>query len=143
MLGMDAIHHFDETKRGAANSTIAFLRSLGMTVGITIFGIIQRNKFADSLASLFGNNGGGAESSSHMPSAEMLKDPRAILSPEARSAIPAELLHQITDSLSSSIAKTFGWTLIPAALSLLFVFLMSKERPIVTAREQKPVQSEA
>jgi hypothetical protein len=78
-----------------------------------------------------------------MPSAEMLKDPRAILSPEARSAIPAELLHQITDSLSSSIAKTFGWTLIPAVLSLLFVFLMSKERPIVTAREAKPVQSEA
>ncbi|MDF2716506.1 MAG: family efflux transporter permease subunit [Paenibacillus sp.] len=143
VLGMAAIHHFDETKRGAANSTIAFLRSLGMTVGITIFGIIQRNKFADSLGSLLGNNGGGAESSSHMPSAEMLKDPRAILSPEARSAIPAELLHQITDSLSSSIAKTFGWTLIPAVLSLLFVFLMSKERPIVTAREAKPVQSEA
>ncbi|TMV51539.1 MFS transporter [Paenibacillus mesophilus] len=143
VLGMSAIHHFDETKRGAANSTIAFLRSLGMTIGITIFGIIQRNQFTDSLSSLFGTNGGGSNAHVPMPSAEMLKDPRAILSPEARAAIPADILHQITDALSSSIAATFVWTLIPAVLSLLFVFYMSKERLIVPARGAKRAQSDA
>lgn len=139
VLGMAAIHHFDETKRGAANSTIAFLRSLGMTVGITIFGIVQRNGFADRLTSLFGAGGNGAGGG--LPSAELLKDPRAILSPEARAAIPPDLLHGITAALSSSIARTFAWTIIPAALSLLFVFLMSRERVPTYEKGAKPANT--
>lgn len=50
VLSMASIHNFDVRQRGAATSTNSFLRSLGMTVGITIFGIIQRNVFTDKLA---------------------------------------------------------------------------------------------
>ncbi|RKN84802.1 MDR family MFS transporter [Paenibacillus ginsengarvi] len=139
VLGMASIHHFDETKRGSANSTLAFLRSLGMTIGITLFGMIQRNSFMDSLGSLFGSTGGGS-SPAALPSAELLKDPRALLSPEARAGIPDNILRSITDALSSSIAQTFLWTLIPAVLSLLFVFLMSNEKVLMHGKTGQPVK---
>jgi hypothetical protein len=54
--------------------------------------------------------------------------PHAILSPEARAHIPAPILEKITAALASSIAHTFLWSLIPAALMLLFVFFMPNDR---------------
>jgi EmrB/QacA subfamily drug resistance transporter len=137
VLGMAAIHHFDDARRGSAQSTIAFLRSLGMAVGITIFGIIQRNLFKDKLSEAFqGRSSEGA--APVLPPEELMNDPRALLSPEARAAIPQPIMEKITEMLSSSIAQTFLWTLIPAVLSLLCVFLMSKERLIVPAKGMEP-----
>ncbi len=138
VLGMAAIHHFDDTRRGSAQSTIAFLRSLGMTVGITIFGIIQRNLFADKLAGAFRDAGDGA---ALQPPAALLNDPRALLSPETRAGIPPQILDKITEALSSSIAQTFAWTVIPAVLALLCVFLMTKERLVVPAKSKEPGQA--
>ncbi|GAA3405672.1 MDR family MFS transporter [Paenibacillus hodogayensis] len=144
VLGMAAIHHFDETKRGAANSTIVFLRSLGMAIGITIFGIVQRNGFSDSLSSALGAaSGANPADSAALPPAELLKDPRALLAPEARAAIPADLLHRITEALSSSIARTFVWTLIPAVLGLICVFLMSRERVAIPGKPTVQSRSQA
>ena len=40
-----AIHNFGMEQRGSATSTSNFIRSLGMTLGITIFGMIQRTGF--------------------------------------------------------------------------------------------------
>lgn len=135
VLGMAAIHHFDETKRGAANSTIAFIRSLGMAVGITIFGIIQRNLFQGKLTEWFGGQGTGA--GAQMPYAELLRDPRALLSPEARAMIPSDVVHTISDALASSIAGTFVWALVPAVLSLLAVLLMSNERIVIPKKAKE------
>lgn len=100
VLSMAAIHHMDARQRGSANSTISFVRQLGMTIGITIYGIIQRNLFSDNMKNAFEGTGQkfqGNESS----------DPRALLSEEARAAIPEPILEKITDALSSSIAQTF------------------------------------
>ncbi|MFC4182583.1 MDR family MFS transporter [Saccharococcus thermophilus] len=121
VLGMAAIHHFTEAERGAASSTNSFLRSLGMTIGITIFGIIQRNLFTDRLKEAFQGMANSVPAMSN-------HDPRAILSPEARAHIPAPILEKITAALASSIAHTFLWSLIPAALTLLFVFFMTNDR---------------
>ncbi|WP_124727398.1 MDR family MFS transporter [Staphylospora marina] len=120
VLGMAAIHHFDIRQRGTANSTLAFLRSLGMALGITVFGIIQRNLFESGLKNAFPSGGGAGHGA--------FGDPRALLSPEARIRIPEHVLNQITDVLSTSIAKTFMWALIPAVLSCVVIFLMSRER---------------
>jgi EmrB/QacA subfamily drug resistance transporter len=134
VLGMAAIHHFSEAERGAASSTNSFVRSLGMTIGITIFGIIQRNVFKEQLAPLFKGTAYGAATAN-------IHDPRAILSPEARAHIPEDLLDQMTTILASSIAHTFMWSLIPAALTLLFVFLMTKERLLLAyPKRTQPTQ---
>ncbi|WP_027408785.1 MDR family MFS transporter [Anoxybacteroides tepidamans] len=137
VLGMAAIHHFSEMERGAASSTNSFIRSLGMTVGITIFGIIQRNLFQDKLNHLLkGIAHGGPVMSTN--------DPRAILSPEARAHIPSAILEQITSALASSIAHTFMWSLIPAALTLLFVFFMTNDRLTVAyaSRQSAKIKKE-
>ncbi|MGE7273154.1 MDR family MFS transporter [Brevibacillus panacihumi] len=119
VLGMSVIHGFDMRQRGSASSTGSFFRSLGMTLGITVFGILQRNLFEGGMTSSFA----GQESM-----AGLVSDPRAILSPELRASIPEPVLEQITTILANSIAQTFQWALVPAGLALLFICLMGKER---------------
>lgn len=128
VLSMSSIHHFDMRQRGSATSTSTFMRSLGMTLGITIFGIIQRNGFTNSLSDAFG---GSAEAAS-------FGDSRSALTPEARAQIPAPVLEKITGSLSDSIAHTFLWALVPAVLGLVFVLLMPKDRLTDQPKEAQP-----
>jgi EmrB/QacA subfamily drug resistance transporter len=118
-----AIHHFDPSQRGSVNSTVAFVRSLGMTLGITVFGIIQRNDFTSKLEEIFAGMGQGG-----MTDNPALQDPRVLLAPEARAQIPGPILNDITDMLSSSITQTFMWALIPTVLAFMAALLMSKDR---------------
>ena len=53
VLSMASIHNFGMEQRGSATSTSNFIRSLGMTLGITIFGMIQRTGFQDRLEEAF------------------------------------------------------------------------------------------
>ncbi|MGB6407714.1 MAG: MDR family MFS transporter [Planococcus donghaensis] len=112
-----AIHPFSIRKRGAATSTVSFLRTFGMTIGITVFGIIQSQLFTRNLTESF-----GAEA------AKFSGDSRALLSPEGRANIPAEITDQLIAALSSSISSTFFWAIVPAFLALLTAFWMSKEK---------------
>ncbi|MZQ82961.1 DHA2 family efflux MFS transporter permease subunit [Paenibacillus sp. 5J-6] len=123
VLSNAAIHSVPATRRGAASSTLNFLRSLGMTIGITIFGIIQSHSLTKHLADTFTGNGASA-----LPQGFDVKDPHALLDPATRTQIPAGVLGQISDGLSSSIATTFAWGLIPAVLALAAAFAMSREK---------------
>ena len=130
VLSMASIHHFDMRQRGAATSANSFMRSLGMTLGITIYGIIQRNLFTSRLSEQFSGMSAGG-----VPGAA---DPRDLLSPEKRAQLPPEVLQNIVDALASSIAQTFRWALIPAGLALLFIFTMSGERLKQAVKQTKP-----
>ncbi|MGJ7919249.1 MDR family MFS transporter [Neobacillus sp. LXY-4] len=130
VLGMSAIHHFDITQRGSASSTSNFIRSLGMTIGITVFGMIQRNDFSNQLESAFAGMGAGK-----MPVAGSGNgDANAILSEGVRGQIPPEILSKIINALSDSIVHTFMWALVPSVMAFLFVFLMGNERLMITKR---------
>ncbi|UPM55814.1 MDR family MFS transporter [Gottfriedia acidiceleris] len=118
VLGMSAMHHFDNENRGSASSTNAFLRALGMTVGITVFGVIQRNVFTDKIADAFAKSGAPQDFSNI----------NQAFTPEAAKLIPAPILTKITDVFSTSIAHTFLWTLVPVGLALISIFLMGNER---------------
>lgn len=122
-LGISAIHGFDMRQRGSASSTNSFSRSLGMTLGITVFGILQRNSFENGMQSIFGGQG----------MANAMTDPRAILTPEARESIPAPVLDKMIDTLASSIAQTFMWALVPAILALVCILLMGNDRALTKA----------
>lgn len=126
VLSMASIHNFDARQRGAATSTNSFLRSFGMTVGITIFGIIQRNGLNNRLADLGGNAPAGADLSAD-----------AILSPEVMNQMPPQVREQIIGSLADSVARTFMWALVPAVLALVFVLMMGKERVVVPGKKAK------
>ncbi|NOU66538.1 DHA2 family efflux MFS transporter permease subunit [Paenibacillus sp. LMG 31461] len=121
VLSNAAIHGFSARQRGSASSTLNFMRSLGMTLGITVFGIIQSHHFANKLAGMFSAGG-------QMPEGVDLSDPRKILTPETRELIPVQVLDKITEALSSSIVHTFAWAIIPSVIALVAAFAMSKEK---------------
>ncbi|MEK4269360.1 MULTISPECIES: MDR family MFS transporter [Bacillus] len=127
VLSMAAIHHFGPRQRGSATSTSNFLRSLGMTVGASIFGMLQKNSFSEQMSDLFT----GAE----MPGLSSQHDANQILS-SARSSIPADILNRITEALSNSIVHTFSWAILSAAAAFLLVFLMPKDRMQITAKSK-------
>ncbi|WP_027094687.1 MDR family MFS transporter [Cohnella thermotolerans] len=136
VLGMASMHGFDARQRGSASSTMSFVRSLGMTVGLTIFGILQRNELTSKLASAFGGSSGGA------PGGRSFGDIRESLSSEKRAAIPKEILGKIIDSMSSSITTMFLWALVPAVLALVAVLFMGKERLQLPAKGAKGASPE-
>jgi predicted MFS family arabinose efflux permease len=120
VLSMAAIHPFGMEQRGSATSTSNFIRSLGMTIGITIFGTIQRSNLNEGLKEAFSGMG--------QMKGQPFGDSRSLLSGEARSHIPPQILDKITDALSSSIVHTFTWALVPAGIAFLFIFILGKDR---------------
>ncbi|SEO67396.1 MDR family MFS transporter [Paenibacillus sp. OK076] len=141
VLSNAAMNAFEPQRRGAASSTLNFLRSLGMTMGITIFGIVQSQVFTrkmnDALAGSAAEAGGaGAPAAGGVPQGVNLSDPHALLSPELRKAIPPQVLDAITHALSSSIVQLFAWAAIPAALALIAAFFMGNEKMVI-GEEQK------
>ncbi|WP_123042755.1 MDR family MFS transporter [Cohnella candidum] len=119
-----AIHTLSVRERGAGTATLNFLRSLGMTLGITIFGIVQSHSLTRKLTESFS----GGDSAAALPPDLDLSDPHALLAQSTRAHIPAHALDTITSGLSSSIAQIFAWGLIPAALALVAAFAMSREK---------------
>lgn len=121
LLPTASIHNLDPRHRGSANSTNSFLRSLGMTLGITIFGTIQNNAFMDKLQNAFKEMGGGQ--GNPLPA-----DPQQLFQSGQRSQIPDFVLDKIVAAMSASITHIFALALIPIAISAVAVFLMGKER---------------
>jgi hypothetical protein len=117
---MAAIHPFGIEQRGSATSTSNFIRSLGMTIGITIFGTIQRSDLKEGLSDAFSGMGS--------MQGQPFGDSRSLLSEAARDQIPPQILDKITDALSSSIVHTFTWALVPAGIAFLFIFILGKDR---------------
>jgi EmrB/QacA subfamily drug resistance transporter len=123
LLPTASIHNLEPQFRGSANSTNAFLRSFGMTIGVTIFGTIQNNLFTDKLKDAFkGMQGGGGTSMFKM------NDPRQIFEANERSKIPSFILNKIVQAMSDSITHTFMLTLIPIVIAAITIFFMGKAR---------------
>lgn len=140
VLSTAAIHGLTAQQRGSASATLNFIRSLGMTIGITTFGIIQSHYFSGSLTKLLTANGGGAASAGTAGVMDF-KDPHSLLSPETRALIPPEILSKSTEGLSSSIANTFAWAVIPAALALLASFLWGARKWMPPRRERSDARA--
>jgi EmrB/QacA subfamily drug resistance transporter len=119
VLSNAAIHPFTAAQRGAASSTLNFVRSFGMTLGITVFGLVQSHSLLNALTAAFATS---------MPQGVNLQDPHALLEPTIRAQIPERVLSRIAEGLSDSIVITFAWTLVPVVCALIAAILMGKER---------------
>ncbi|PEA85420.1 MFS transporter [Bacillus pseudomycoides] len=132
VLSMSSIHNLEMRDRGSATSTNSFFRSLGMTLGVTIFGTIQNQIFTDKLKTVF-----PPELAKMVPKGG---DTSFLLSSHATEKIPPQILDGIKQALGTSIADTFFWALIPAVLSIICIILMGKERLLTgTKKKQKQV----
>ncbi|MCM3568188.1 MDR family MFS transporter [Neobacillus mesonae] len=122
LLPTASIHNLEPRFRGTANSTNSFLRSFGMTLGVTIFGTIQNNVFTDQLKEAFkGMSGAGGQTFK-------MGDPREIFEASERAKIPGFILDKIVHAMSASITQTFLLALIPIALAAVTIFFMGKAR---------------
>ncbi|THF82771.1 MFS transporter [Cohnella fermenti] len=125
VLGMASMHSFDERQRGSASATTSFVRSLGMTVGLTVFGILQRNSITSKMSeALAGGSGDGSATAG----GESLGNLRESLTPEKRAQIPPDVLDKIINAMSSSITHMFKWALVPAVLTIVVVLFMGKAK---------------
>lgn len=125
LLSMATQHKIEPQKRGIATSTNQFFRTLGMTIGVTIFGTVQNHLFTNKLKDSFDQMEGFAGK----------LDTQALLSASERSKIPPEILGKILDAMASSISFTFVWILIPIGLGFLAILLMGKERLVVKVKQ--------
>jgi EmrB/QacA subfamily drug resistance transporter len=122
LLPTATIHKLDPRYRGSANSTNSFLRSLGMTIGITIFGTIQNKVFRSDLKESFKGDDGAAGGMMK------LEDPQQIFESSERAQIPHFVLDKIIDAMSHSITYTFLLALVPIALAAITVLFMGNAR---------------
>ncbi|WP_127529776.1 MDR family MFS transporter [Paenibacillus kobensis] len=122
VLGTSVLHSFPAAQRGAASSTLNFNRSLGMALGITIFGIIQSHSMLSKLTASLG------QGDIAVPADLNLSDPHSLLNPSFRQTVDPQLLDTVTAGLSGSIETTFAWSLIPAVLALIAACLMTKDK---------------
>ncbi|MCA0756857.1 MFS transporter [Paenibacillus sp. N4] len=118
-----AIHDIPATQRGAATATLNFLRSFGMMLGITVFGILQNQSMTRKLTASF--QAGGADT---MPQNINLNDPYVLMEPATRAAIPENVLDRLLGGVSSSITEVFLWGLIPAVLAILAACVMGRQK---------------
>lgn len=128
LLPTASINKLSPRFRGTANSTNSFLRSFGMTVGITIFGTLQTHTFTNRLTEAFGGASSGFTGD---------MDTREIFTPEGRAQIPPEVLSKITQAMSDSITHVFQIAIIPIAIAVIIVFLMGSERAQASEGEMK------
>ncbi len=118
LLPTSSNHGLEPQYRGTANATNSFFRSLGMTLGITIFGTIQSNMFTDKLATAFK----GMENQGNMGS------PQTIFQSTERAKIPAAILDKIVEAFVSSITHIYTLAIIPIGIAVIFVILMGDTR---------------
>lgn len=130
LLPTASLHNLEPQYRGTANSTNSFLRSFGMTLGVTIFGTIQSNLFTDKLKDAFKG----------MPAAGHFKmgNPQQIFEADQRSKIPSFILDKIIHAMSDSITHTFLLTLITIAFIVITIFFIGKAR--ITTQRKAPVK---
>ncbi|GGE37293.1 MFS transporter [Pullulanibacillus camelliae] len=122
VVSIAAIQNFSPRDYGSVNSTISFVRELGMTISLVIYGTIQSHIMFGDLTNKIAMLGSKAFKGIDF------SEPRVLLSPELRKHMPVDVLHKMTDILSSSVATTFIWTLVPACLALITVLFMGKEK---------------
>lgn len=124
LLPTVSIHNMEPRFRGSATSTNSFFRSLGMTIGVTIFGSIQNSTFTANLKDAFK----GIEHGSSM--LNNLGDPSAIFRSDVRSSIPTFILEKIIVAMSSSITTVFLLALLPIIVSFIAILFMGNVKAV-------------
>jgi EmrB/QacA subfamily drug resistance transporter len=126
VLNISVLHGLPSQFKGAAISLIAFFRTIGSALGVTVLGVLQKNVFGSQIASQIQDPKIAAQ----------FADPQALLVPEVRAALPPETLTSATQALANSIASLFGFSLILVGCGLIFVFMMGRAKLEIAAKPQ-------
>lgn len=126
VLPISALEKVSVQYRGSVNSLIAFFRTIGSAIGLTILGTVQSRYLQNHLAAItppqFQNQVG---------------DGRWLLQPEVTQFIPKDALAQMIGVFADSIGYLFKWSVIAGVFALIFIILMGKTRMEIPSKEAK------
>ncbi|GGL51585.1 MDR family MFS transporter [Sporolactobacillus putidus] len=136
LLPMASIQNLEPRYRGTANSTNTFLRSLGMTIGVAVFGSIQNNFFTGKLKDAFAAMQQGTGQTGQNPRAALgnLNNISQIFQSDKRTEIPPFILNKVIHVMSDSITQTFAIAIVPIAITIIFILLMGNGRSVVSQK---------
>lgn len=117
VLPISALEKVSAQHRGSVNSLIAFFRTIGSAIGLTVLGTLQSRYLQEKLTTIappqFQNQIG---------------DGRWLLQPEVIQYIPKDALTQMISVFADSISYLFKWSILAGAFALIFIIMMGKTR---------------
>lgn len=116
VLTMSSVHNLDFWQRGAANSMVVFFRAMGMTIGITVFGLLQNFFFENTLKRAPDIN------------YKSMNDISGIMQPELRESFQPEVLQLLLSELTHSITDVYMVAVVITILSALCIALTGEAR---------------
>lgn len=105
--------------RGVATASNQFFRTIGGTIGVAVMGTILNAQMAARFTPIFAHF---ANIAAHLPKG--IAPANVLLTPSVRATLPATLLSQLQNALSSSLFWIYLLTLILAIVGLIAMFLM-------------------
>ena len=120
---------------GIATSLNQFSRSIGGAVGVAIMGTVLSAGLAAELNTFAQNNNGLITTSR---AAELAANPNALIEPEARAALPPNVLDALQEAMAVSIHKVFWVGTVLSAMALLVCFFLPPRRD-----EEKDTEAES
>ncbi len=121
----------DAAARGVATSSLAFFRSIGGTVGVTVMGVFLNNQLADQLRKVADQV--PPELASQL---QKFHDPQVLLNQDVRAQIPEPLLRLLQQALTVAIDHVFLVGLVITALGFIAALFYGNEK--MKKREMPP-----
>ena len=115
---------------GIATSLNQFSRSIGGAVGVAIMGAVLSAGLASHLQRVAR---AGAGPLTPERAAELASNPNALIEPQARAALPPDVLDQLQESLASAIHNVFWTGTALSGLALLVAFWLPRKGAAGTA----------
>jgi EmrB/QacA subfamily drug resistance transporter len=127
VLNVSTLHGVGNEHKGAAVSLIAFSRTIGSALGVTILGAFQKSSFTEHIDQSFSDPAIRAQ----------FPNPRDLLDPMIRSNFATDILEKATAALANSIAYLFLVGLVISGLALICVFLLGNARIVIPDKKQE------
>ena len=118
VLNISVLHGLPGQYKGAAISLITFFRTIGSALGVTVLGVVQKASYKNRIEEAFPDPAAAAQ----------YLDPRALVTPDVRAALPPDALLSATTALAGSISFLFWISILIPIVGLVFVFMLGRAR---------------
>ena len=134
VVGTAAQSAVDAGNRGVATSVSQFSRSIGGTIGISVFGSLLAQQTSSGVNAL-------PAKLADIPSDQLQRfgHTQALLDPGLRASIPPEILTELRNILGSAISHLFGWALVFVLIGLAVSIFMGKTRLVEAKKQAEPL----
>jgi EmrB/QacA subfamily drug resistance transporter len=126
VISIFSLQGVEFSRRGVVNSLVAFFRTIGSAIGVTVLGSIQNNALHDKMRAI-----------ADPAFADRIQNAQVLLQPEVKKNIPAPVLDKLIASLADSIATVFQWSIAFAVIAAVLVLLMGNMKLELPAGARK------